>query len=222
MSTTNELPACDCLNDCGDDRNVRDGGAVGCQTYMNHQAHKTQMAKQMAIDPRWADIDFDKVNAELRGMRDQIALLRSYIDRTQPVVADADGYVQPQAQGEAVDYNYQATFYAIAEAAKPSANGLAISVKKFWESYRAATHPQASEPAWRPIETAPKDSSRILVYLPTSNRPVQEVWWAIPYEGSTDGWWSTPQGPTGRGYVILPESPTHWQPLPAAPEVTNG
>lgn len=85
-----------------------------------------------------------------------------------------------------------------------------------------AHHPKASEPGWMPIESAPKDSSRILVYLPTSNRPVQEVWWAIPYEGSTDGWWSTPQGPTGRGYVILPESPTHWQPLPAAPEVTNG
>lgn len=71
---------------------------------------------------------------------------------------------------------------------------------------------------WRPIADAPKDGSRMLIYLPNSRRKVQEVYWAIPYEGSTAGWWSTPHGPDGRGYTILPESPTHWQPLPPAPE----
>lgn len=54
------------------------------------------------IDPRWADIDFDKVNAELRDLRAQVGRLQAHIDRTQPVVANADGYVQPQAQGEGV------------------------------------------------------------------------------------------------------------------------
>lgn len=57
------------------------------------------------IDPRWADIDFDKVNAELRDLRAQVGRLQAHIDRTQPVVAGADGYVEAptQAHGE-VEY----------------------------------------------------------------------------------------------------------------------
>lgn len=70
---------------------------------------------------------------------------------------------------------------------------------------------------WLPIETAPKDSTSILIYTPNSRRVVREAWWAIPYEGSPDGYWSTPIGPTGRGYTILPEAVTHWMPLPDPP-----
>ena len=51
------------------------------------------------IDPRWAGIDFDKVNAELRDYRDQITLLRSFIDQTQPIHANAQGYVEGTAAG---------------------------------------------------------------------------------------------------------------------------
>ena len=56
------------------------------------------IAKSQTIDPRWADIDFDKVNAELRDLRAQVGRLQAHIDRTQPVMAGADGYVQPDAQ----------------------------------------------------------------------------------------------------------------------------
>ncbi len=85
--------------------------------------------------------------------------------------------------------------------------------------YRAmlAAAPSTKEPGWLPIESAPKDGSRILIHTPNSRHKVQEAWWAIPYEGTPDGWWSTPTSPTGRGYMILPEAATHWQPLPAAP-----
>jgi hypothetical protein len=57
------------------------------------------------IDPRWADIDFDKVNAELRDLRAQVGRLQAHIDRTQPVAANAEGYVEAptQAHGE-VEY----------------------------------------------------------------------------------------------------------------------
>lgn len=72
---------------------------------------------------------------------------------------------------------------------------------------------------WQPIETAPKDATPILIFLPHSERQkVCEVWWAIPYEGAADGWWSTPVGPSGRGYTILPEAATHWMPLPEPPQ----
>lgn len=70
---------------------------------------------------------------------------------------------------------------------------------------------------WQPIETAPRDASRILIYCPRSNRAkVMEAWWALEYEGGP-GYWSTPPGPAGRGYIILPEAVTHWMPLPPPP-----
>ena len=71
---------------------------------------------------------------------------------------------------------------------------------------------------WQPIETAPKDATPILVYIPSQKdrKPVQEVWWALLYDGGP-GYWSTPLGPSGRGYTILPEAPTHWMPLPPPP-----
>jgi hypothetical protein len=33
---TNPLPACDCLNDCGDDPRLDRGTAKPCQVYVNH------------------------------------------------------------------------------------------------------------------------------------------------------------------------------------------
>lgn len=71
---------------------------------------------------------------------------------------------------------------------------------------------------WQPIETAPKDATSIIIYCPGARKPVQEVFWAIPYEGAAEGYWSTPVGPSGRGFIILPEHATRWMPLPAAPE----
>lgn len=72
---------------------------------------------------------------------------------------------------------------------------------------------------WQLIETAPKDSTSILIYCPRSERkPVFEAWWAIAFEGSHQGHWQTPIGPNGRGYTILETSPTHWMPLPVVPQ----
>lgn len=73
---------------------------------------------------------------------------------------------------------------------------------------------------WLPIESAPKDGTRILIFQAGARRQVQEASWAIPYESAT-GYWATPIGPLGRGYTILPESPTHWMPLPASPVEKN-
>jgi hypothetical protein len=78
---------------------------------------------------------------------------------------------------------------------------------------------------WRPIETAPRDATPILLYDPHRERkPVYEAWWALEYEGGP-GFWMTPMGPAGRGYTILdgkPNSPTHWMPLPDPPLEQHG
>lgn len=67
-----------------------------------------------------------------------------------------------------------------------------------------AAHPQATEPAWRPIETAPKDT---------------QILAAAEFYGAGD--WRIKSGYLDdSGWHIWGASwtPTHWQPLPAAPE----
>jgi len=88
----------------------------------------------------------------------------------------------------------------------------------------ALAQPVQEHVAWNPIETAPKNSSSILIYCPRSGRkPVCEAWWAIAYEGDHGGHWQTPIGPSGRGYTILETAPTHWMPLPPPPiEAAHG
>lgn len=73
---------------------------------------------------------------------------------------------------------------------------------------------------WRPIETAPRDATSILLFQRSHvDKPVYEAWWAQDYEGGP-GYWMTPIGPAGRGYTILangPNAPSHWMPLPSPP-----
>ena len=75
--------------------------------------------------------------------------------------------------------------------------------------------------AWQPIETAPKDSARILIYAvspATGEGRIYMAWWTIPYESAPDerGWWET-QLFGGRSSPVVPEFVTHWMPLPAPP-----
>ena len=61
---------------------------------------------------------------------------------------------------------------------------------------------------WQPIETAPKDGTRVLVsFCSTSNAQfvVADATW------HRDHWWRDGDG------VI---NPTYWMPLPAAPKAT--
>jgi len=68
--------------------------------------------------------------------------------------------------------------------------------------------------AWQPIDTAPKDGTRVLLYAPT--RPhdgAQQVGCFLPPAESGDKgcWWIA----DGR----YQDWPTHWQPLPSPPKV---
>lgn len=65
------------------------------------------------------------------------------------------------------------------------------------------------EREWRPINTAPKDWSNVLLYVPDDdlNEPVVEGYYSCEDGGS--GCWTT----AGNDTVI----PTHWRPMPAPP-----
>lgn len=80
---------------------------------------------------------------------------------------------------------------------------------------------------WQPIETAPRDSSRILVgYFNWEGRwVVHEAWWRMPYESAPakSCWWchdgdstllsaDVHSAPDGKKLGA-----THWMPLPSPP-----
>lgn len=72
---------------------------------------------------------------------------------------------------------------------------------------------------WRPIETAPKDGTKVLLFWP--QRPPADV-----------GWYALDDLPPKRALeegfrahgdrCIPPEQPTHWRPLPAPPDKEEG
>lgn len=69
---------------------------------------------------------------------------------------------------------------------------------------------------WRPIETAPKDGTRVLVYQEdeASDMTPQIAWW-ITWHGE-EGWhicWDNE--PLQNNSAFAP--PTHWAPLPEPP-----
>jgi len=57
---------------------------------------------------------------------------------------------------------------------------------------------------WQPIETAPRDGLRVIVYEPDQHFIAISRWWAGAFRvGDLPG---------------IDIYPTHWMPLPAAPE----
>lgn len=72
--------------------------------------------------------------------------------------------------------------------------------------------------AWRPIETAPKDGTRILIYYAAPGASVKQAWSAnerghfIRVARWDDGKWRLDMS----GHFRL--DATHWMPLPAHPK----
>ena len=62
---------------------------------------------------------------------------------------------------------------------------------------------------WQPIETAPKDGTKILAFDPSLFGICLAIW----YQG---GWYVSEESQDGSGYEDMPIS--HWMPLPPPPE----
>jgi hypothetical protein len=68
--------------------------------------------------------------------------------------------------------------------------------------------------AWKPIETAPKTSKAILVWVPENKCTFCVTWAALGSGGSREsgGW-----GIFGGGWRDMVQRPSHWMPLPEPP-----
>ena len=87
--------------------------------------------------------------------------------------------------------------------------------------------PQQDEPeGWRPIETAPKDGRRILLWWRTCTEPITGSWCIDDtYDDRPKGWNSPEQGWCADGDQCIPRNQkdcTNWMPLPPAPGAETG
>jgi hypothetical protein len=67
---------------------------------------------------------------------------------------------------------------------------------------------------WKPIETAPKDGTEILVV--DHHGEIQLVFWAKYWRHSYD--WCIKGGEQEEGSDKTADNPTHWMPLPEPPD----
>jgi hypothetical protein len=70
-------------------------------------------------------------------------------------------------------------------------------------------------PGWRPIESAPKDGTRILAWRPELGEPYIVRWAVDEPFGDVETWTTDSEGP---GYSSELADVTHWMPLPPSPE----
>jgi hypothetical protein len=94
-----------------------------------------------------------------------------------------------------------------------------MSIREIIEAYEAAKPEQQTSRedelvGWQPIETAPKDGTKIIVYRPKADTGY------IPHVGM-DYWMKTSYGSYCWGKSRIDTKPTHWMPFPPSPTKTQ-
>lgn len=71
---------------------------------------------------------------------------------------------------------------------------------------------------WQPIETAPRDGTNILIYVPRAAEAgdMATVHWHARGWHASDGAWVSTYGEVGHDEWYASD-PTHWMPLPPPP-----
>jgi hypothetical protein len=84
-------------------------------------------------------------------------------------------------------------------------------------------HAQDAE-GWRPIETAPKDGTVVLLYRPLAERTLDPVMTIRKTTANPRHCWpaTIPEGADGLNFTEGSCFATHWMPIPAAPRTEKG
>ena len=121
--------------------------------------------------------------------------------------------VQPQAQEDACEVLATVLHFIPA-----SETDLLRDVSALCHDLRTYGNPQASEPAWMPIETAPKDETQpFLAWVPMDDFVDGVIVQVSMFEGRM---YHDAKG-ASIDWDDAVENATHWMPLPAAPEATK-
>ena len=71
---------------------------------------------------------------------------------------------------------------------------------------------------WQPIESAPKDGTKILLYYQDRSRVVCGHWYWDGYAKKPRPYWTSDNEQLWGRYFHRETSPTHWMPLPEPPK----
>lgn len=111
-------------------------------------------------------------------------------------------------------------------AARDSTQSAFDAARERFDAALARLSGMAAAPQWQPIETAPRDSSKVLVgsFNVYGEWRTYMAWWRLPYEGAPDKQcsWCYEKDGTLLDASIHSCGATHWQPLPASPEPPHG
>lgn len=85
---------------------------------------------------------------------------------------------------------------------------------------------EAKEAQWRPISTAPKDETEVIVYCEYASQPfvhiafyrhIDEDMISLDWDECDEGWWSYVENSVSQHHLNDHKEPTHWMPLPPTP-----
>jgi hypothetical protein len=172
-----------------------------------------------------ADINFLNTN-KLEEMMDKALSAAKAVSETKvkliPTAEELGTPVQPQAQGGATNFPFYELKFIMrvlghkGDAPKAdwdTAYGMAREIFTRWHT--ASINPQASGPAWLPIETAPKDETQpFLAWVPMDDFVDGVIVQVSMFEGRM---YHDAKG-ASIDWDDAVENATHWMPLPAAPE----
>ena len=130
------------------------------------------------------------------------------------VLASAPDVAPPGSVHVAVEYETLDEARAEADKLNEAMHVITLDAPYDWATMLAASVPEG----WRPIETAPKDGSKVMLYLGAPWSCTDIARWFSPWENWERGD-ELPDTKVDEYCGIGSAVPTHWMPLPAAPSI---
>lgn len=165
------------------------------------------------------EVDMSHYHGHMRSLLvDSRDALRSQAERIQVLEAKCVQLAASLGQAQRESDGLRAARIAYASEFALDSDGLpdVLNVHANIRELKAKCAELERDAGWRPIETAPKDGSEVLLYLGTPWSKIEKARWYAPWSNWQCG--VIPSDPAREEmYGIGSAVPTHWMPLPVAP-----